>query len=176
MKLEVLQQGYTYHIYNKGINGTAIFISDENKNYFLRLLKKYVVPHCSIFAYCLMNNHFHLLLSVDNHADVVTQSLSNFFNAYAKAFNKATNRTGSLFEKHFKRIVIHNEDYLKQLVLYIHLNPKRHFDIDYTTYKYSSYLAYLSNKETLLKRDYVMELFNSTDNFIFVHNEKKIVL
>lgn len=124
MKLEVLQRGYTYHIYNRGINSTPIFVSDENKNYFLQLLSKYIASQSSVFAYCLMDNHFHLLIRVDAPAEKVTQSFSNFFNAYAKAFNKATNRTGSLFEKHFKRIAIHNEEYLKQLIIYIHLNPK----------------------------------------------------
>jgi hypothetical protein len=48
------------------------------------------------------------------------------FNSYAKSFNKQQDRTGSLFEKHFKRIRLNDESYLKHLILYVHLNPKHH--------------------------------------------------
>lgn len=132
MKLETLDKDYTYHIYNRGINGETIFINDENKKYFLNLLDKYLSEKCAVYAYCLMNNHFHLLANIKSDGNDVTQALSNLFNAYAKAFNKANNRTGSLFEKHFKRIRVTDESYLRQLIVYIHLNPKHHFDLDFT--------------------------------------------
>src|SRR4051812_7458976 len=99
MKLEVLDKDYTYHIYNRGINGETIFLNDENKKYFLKLIDKYLSDKCDVYAYCLMDNHFHILLTVTYESDIVTQRLSNMFNAYAKAFNKANSRTGSLFEK-----------------------------------------------------------------------------
>jgi len=134
LKLEPIVKDYTYHIYNRGINGENIFGNGANKMYFLKLLGKYLGDGSSIYAYCLMDNHFHLLLRVDLDGELMTQSLSNLFNAYAKAFNKATGRTGSLFEKHFKRIRIDNENYLRQLIVYIHLNPKHHFDIERRCY------------------------------------------
>ena len=98
-----------------------------------------------------MNNHFHLLLKLDAEGDIVTQALSNLFNAYAKAFNKANERTGSLFKKHFKRIRIEDEGYLRKLVIYIHMNPKVHFNQDFETFKYSSYKTFLSVGRTKLK-------------------------
>ena len=107
---------------------------------------------------------------------MVTQNLSNLFNAYAKAFNKATNRTGSLFEKHFKRIKVNDENYLKQLVVYIHLNPEHHFDLDFTKFKYSSYNAFLSDKETKIDRDEILKFFEDKENFIYVHHQKKELL
>lgn len=176
MKLEALHKDSTYHIYNRGINGEAIFMNDENKKYFLKLLDKYLTDKSSLHAYCLMNNHFHFLLTVDVEDDKITQALSNLFNAYAKAFNKANSRTGSLFEKHFKRIKVSNEEYLRQLIVYIHLNPKHHFNLDFETYKYSSYQAFLSDKETKLNRDESLKLFGDKDNFIFVHNQKNDLL
>jgi putative transposase len=102
MKLEVLEKGYYYHIYNRGINGTTMFENDSNKLYFLKQLAKYSFDKISIFAYCLMNNHFHLVIRLNAEEKEVTQAFSNLFNSYAKAFNKQVNRTGSLFEKHFK--------------------------------------------------------------------------
>jgi len=144
--------------------------------YFMRLLGKYLGDGSSLYAYCLMDNHFHLLLRVDLDGELMTQSLSNLFNAYAKAFNKATGRTGSLFEKHFKRIRIDNENYLRQLIVYIHLNPKHHFDIDFTGFKYSSYNSFLSYKETRLLRDDVIALFGDVDNFKYTHVFRKEIL
>jgi putative transposase len=146
MKLEVLEKDCYYHIYNRGINGINIFEKEDNKIYFLKQVSKYLSDKISIFAYCLMNNHFHLVIRLNNEEKEVTQAFSNLFNSYAKAFNKQTNRTGSLFEKHFKRIKLKDESYLKQLIVYIHLNPKHHFDLDFKDFKFSSYPAFFRIK------------------------------
>ena len=176
VKLEPLMKGGMYHIYNRGINGGAIFINDENKNYFLKLVNKYLIQECGVYAYCLMDNHFHFLLEINSDETEVTQSLSNLFNAYAKAFNKSETRTGSLFEKHFKRIRIEDETYLRQLIVYIHLNPEHHLRSDYTKFKFSSYNSILSEKSSSLKRKEILELFGGCDNFEFVHRERKVFL
>jgi putative transposase len=172
MKLEVLEKECYYHIYNKGINGCVIFENDDNKIFFLRQLSKYLLDKVSILAYCLMDNHFHLVVQLRVEGESVTQSFSNFFNSYAKAFNKQFNRTGSLFEKHFKRIKLNDEIYLRQLILYVHLNPKHHLALDFRTFKFSSYQAMLSSKETKLEKEEVMLLFGGLKNFIFSHNER----
>lgn len=173
MKLEVLEKDSYYHIYNKGINGTAIFLSDENKSFFLRQLDKYLSDTVSIFAYCLMDNHFHFVVKIDAEGKNVTQGFSNFFNSYAKAFNKQNDRTGSLFEKHFKRIKLENEEYLKNLIIYIHLNPKHHLELNFEEYKFSSYQTILSDKHTRIKRSEVIRLFEDIENFIFCHKQKR---
>ncbi|WP_035652631.1 transposase [Flavobacterium sp. ASV13] len=172
MKLEVLQKDCYYHIYNRGINGTNIFENDANKLYFLNQLAKYLEDKISIFAYCLMNNHFHLVIRLNTEEKDVTQAFSNLFNSYAKAFNKYTNRTGSLFEKHFKRINLKDENYLKRLIVYVHLNPRHHFDLDFEDFKFSSFRAFVTNRETKIERDEVLTLFGDFENFIFCHNQK----
>jgi putative transposase len=172
MKLEVLEKDGYYHIYNRGINGSLIFENDENKIYFLKQLSRYLDGKVSIFAYCLMGNHFHLVIRLEDEEKIVTQAFSNFFNSYAKAFNKQTKRTGSLFEKHFKRIRLNGDDYLKQLILYVHLNPKHHLDLKFQDYKYSSYQAFISNKETKIEKEEVLKLLGGLENFIFCHNQK----
>ena len=176
MKLEVLEKDSFYHIYNRGINGTAIFFNEENKHFFLRQLNKYLKDKISIFAYCLMSNHFHLVIRLNQNEEEVTQAFSNFFNSYVKSVNKENNRTGSLFEKHFKRIKLTDEDYLKQLIVYVHLNPKHHLDIKFEEYKFSSYESFLSLKETKLEREEVLNFFDGIDNFIFCHNQKNDLL
>jgi REP element-mobilizing transposase RayT len=176
MKLEVLEKDRYYHIYNRGINGINIFENDANKHYFLKQLAKYSGDKISIFAYCLMNNHFHLVIRLNVEEKEVTQAFSNLFNSYAKAFNKQTQRTGSLFEKHFKRIKLKDENYLKQLIIYVHLNPKHHFDLDFKDFKFSSYQAFLSDKETKIEQNEVLTLFGDLENFIFCHNQKNNLL
>ena len=171
-KLETLHRDGIYHIYNRGINGENIFINDQNKIYFLSLLIKYIKNKANVFAYCLMSNHFHLLLQICSEENEITQALSNLFNAYAKAFNKATDRTGSLFEKHFKRIHVDSEEYLRQLIVYIHLNPLHHVNADYEQYRFSSYSSFLSEKETNLSRSDVISLFGDIHNFKFIHRQK----
>jgi putative transposase len=172
MELEILEKNRYYHIYNKGINGTEIFKSDRNKTFFLNQFSKYLVGKISIFAYCLMDNHFHFVIRINDDPIIVTQGFSNFFNSYAKAFNKENDRTGSLFEKHFKRKRLNDENYLKQLIIYVHLNPIYHLDLDFTKFKYSSYKSFLSKEETKLEREEVLNLFGGLENFIFCHNQK----
>ena len=175
MKLEVLEKDKVYHIYNRGINSEVIFNSDENKRYFLKLYSKYLENKAETFAYCLMYNHFHFIIRIVNENEI-TQALSNLFNSYAKAFNKQNNRTGSLFEKHFKRIKIENEAYLTNLIQYVHLNPKHHLDIDYKRFSFSSYQSLISDKPTKLIREEVIQLFDSKENFIYCHDFKNEIL
>lgn len=177
MKLEKLEKDHYYHIYNRGINSGAIFKNDDNKKYFLKLANKYLSNKVSILAYCLMDNHYHMVIQVNEDENLTTQAFSNFLNAYAKAFNKMFNRTGSLFEKHFKRIKIQDNAYLINLIIYIHTNPQHHkLTRDFTTYKFSSYPILLSKSESTvflpIKKEEVITLFNDLENLKYVHANK----
>ncbi|NVN95509.1 MAG: hypothetical protein HXX18_09530 [Bacteroidetes bacterium] len=97
---------------------------------------------------------------------------SDLFNAYSKAFNKRFNRHGSLFERPFKRKVIDNEIYLKQVLLYIHNNPVHHGFCEHPMeYAWSSYLSCISLKPTKLKRDIIIGWFDDLANFKTIHNQ-----
>lgn len=172
MKLEPLQKDFHYHIYNRGINGETIFVDDENKRYFLELTKKHLENKITLFAYCLLSNHFHFVVKLNDEGKEVTQKFSNLFNAYAKAFNKRNSRSGSLFEKHFKRINLQDEEYLRKLIVYVHTNPKHHFDMDFENFQFSSYKSYLKTEKTSSAKNYIVGLFDNLDNFIFVHKRK----
>ena len=177
MNYEPLIEGNYYHIYNCGNNKEDIFIEAKNYDYFFMLIKKHILPCADILAYCLLKNHFHLLVYLHSDAESkhISQQFSNFFNAYAKAINKSYNRTGSLFKDRFSRIKIDDETYLKSLIVYIHTNPTHHqFLDDFKDYKYSSYNSIISYKPTLLNRDFVLNLFEDRDNFNYVHNNKQL--
>lgn len=182
MKLEPLEKDCYYHIYNSGINSEKIFNNDENKTYFLKLVSKYLLDKVTIFSYCLLDNHFHFLIKVNADFQDTTQSFSNFFNAYAKAFNKSTGRTGSLFEKHFKRKKITNEEYLRNAIIYIHKNPENHKVVsDFSDYNFSSYKKIINKNNSLVDATEVISFFDDVNNFIFMHksfqseNEKEVL-
>jgi REP element-mobilizing transposase RayT len=175
--MEKIEDSHYYHIYNRGNNRSDIFFEQDNYLYFLKLLKNHIEPNCSVFCYCLLPNHFHLLLRINDELENPSQQFSNLINAYTKAINLKYNRTGSVFQKPFKRIKILNEDYLKALVLYIHLNPEHH-DIcdDFSNYPYSSYKSIKSKLPTKLKRDEVISWFDNLENFEYVHKHKKLFI
>jgi|SRR5690554_5197783 len=176
MKYEPIISNQFYHVYNRGNNGENIFLEERNYLYFLRLTQKHVLPIAEIYAYCLLKNHFHILLKTKSilKENKISQGISNLFNSYAKAINKTYGRAGSLFQTRFSRKRILNEDYLRSLVLYIHLNPIHHgFTTDYRTYRHSSYKALISRKPTELKRAEVLSLFDDLDNFIFCHQHRQ---
>lgn len=177
-----LQPGRTYHLYNRGNNGEDMFREERNYRYFLELYARHVHPVVDTYAYCLLRNHFHLLVRVKMEAEwrsVLTQpsqglepceglqrafnpsrAFSNLFNAYAQAINKAYGRTGSLFEERFRRIEVTSERYFTNLVFYIHFNPQKHgFVNDFRAWPWSSYGALCSAASTRLRRDNVLAWF-----------------
>ncbi len=174
--MEILEQNHFYHIYNRGNNKQDIFLEKQNYFYFLKLLKKYILPITRVYSYCLLKNHFHLLVEIKADVTNPSQSFSNFFNAYTKAFNKKYDRVGSLFQRPFKRIKIKDESYLKALIVYIHLNPESHaISDDFKVYPYSSYQAVLSSAETNIERYEIIKIFGGSTNFEFVHNQRKYI-
>lgn len=175
MKYERLEANNYYHIFNQGNNREDIFKETMNYDYFLKLMTRHVVPVARILSYCMLKNHFHLLVQIKDVQEEkkISQSFSNFFNSYAKSINKKYGRTGSLFRDRFKRIKVNNNEYLKTLVAYINLNAVYHgFVDDVYAYKYSSFLSLLSDKDTILEREEVISLFEDRENFKFCIEQK----
>lgn len=191
MKSIPVEPGLFYHIYNRGNNRETVFRTPENHRYFLALYAKYVAPIAATYSYCLLPNHFHILVRIHtddeqrawyeaNPTDPPnndefrllnpSQQIGNLLNAYAKAFNRAYDRVGSLFQKPFQRIPIDDERYLRRLVCYIHRNPERHgLCDDFSRWPYSSYRTLLSSLSTRLERDTVLGWFGGHKTFRLAH-------
>jgi|SRR5690554_578921 len=174
---DFLEKGSFYHIYNRGNNKEDLFLEEENYDYFLALLSKHLLSAVDIYAYCLLKNHFHLLVKIKDQPELeenkLHQPFSNLFNAYTKAVNKKYNREGSLFRKNFKRQRITDEQYLINTIIYIHLNPVKHeFTKKFEKYKYSSFQSIISEKPTKLKRTEVLDMFSGAENFMASHHQK----
>jgi len=171
--MEILESDYYYHIYNRGNGKVNLFVNEDNYYYFLSLMRKYILPVADIYAYCLLPNHFHFLIRIKDDVQNPSQAFSNYFNAYSKAFNKQEKRSGSLFQRPFKRIKIDTEDYLRSLLVYIHCNSEIHgITADFSKYIYSSYQTYFSNSPTSIKREVGIGWFNDLENFKFMHENK----
>ena len=180
MEIEVIEAESYYHIYNRGINKEIIFYDDEYYRKFLTLYKKYIPLIADTLAYCLLPNHFHFLVYIhSDYPDGVSKPrrgnnpFGNLFNAYAQWFNKKQNRTGGLFQRPFRRKKITDEDYLKQVIYYIHRNPQHHnINKNLENYIYSSFRSIISEKPTLLQRDKVISWFDDKENFFEYHKQQ----
>jgi len=166
------EPGEFYHIYNKAVRNDQLFFSDENYRFFLRKIHQYTEEIVSVYSYCLLNNHFHFLIKIDEDVDstIVIERLRRCFISYSKVLNNYVNRKGTLFERHLKRVKMESEEQLLWTIYYIHRNPVHHFVTDdYQRYRWSSYPAILSKRETNLKRKEVLNLFSGEDGFVEFH-------
>jgi putative transposase len=177
-----LLPGEYYHIFNRGNNRNNIFYKKENYEYFLRKYDEYLSDFIDTYAFCLLPNHFHLLIRVKDITDFISKSdgISNvvsyqfrrFFISFSQAINKQENRVGSLFQKNFKRKKIDSEKYFLRLVYYIHANPQIHGLIDnFKLYPWSSYERILIDRPSKLKKDEVVKWFRDQKEYIKFHNQ-----
>lgn len=168
------EEGEFFHVYNKAIGKEKLFITNENYRYFLQQLKIYLLNSAEIYAYCLIPNHFHLLIKVMANSDskMVSEQFRKFLISYAKSFNKEHNRSGGLFEKHLKRIKIRSQEQLLWITYYIHRNPiHHHITSDFNSYEWSSFNTFFSDKETDIMRYEALEWFTNKGNFMKFHYE-----
>ena len=186
MKQVPFEEGRFYHVFNRGNNKENIFIEEKNYNFFLQKLKLHLLPICNIYAYCLLPNHFHLVLQIKNYNNLPTnykngkrklhQPFSNLLNSYTKSINKAFNRTGSLFQEHLHRNVIDNETYFRDLILYVLLNPvNQGFTNNFKTYPHSSFLATFNSGKTDIMRKEVIDSFENIENIIYCLDRRIVI-
>ncbi len=164
-----------YHIYNRAVGKDKLFFNDGNYRYFLKKYSFYLSDKIKTYSFCLLPNHFHLLISPEtNESEVITEQFRKLFISYSMAVNKQQNRKGNLFQSNFKRKVITDNSYLIQVVYYIHANPLHHKMInDFTKYKFSSYKKIIGTGKTRLQRKEVLDWFSGINGFIEYHQERR---
>ena len=154
-----------YHIYNQGNNQRHIFSSAEDYISFLRQIRVCILPNASLIAYCLMPNHFHLLVYVDESInktikqgglllDPLTNGIRKLLSGYARIYNKRYSYSGSLFRQKTKtKLISENsfqdalrspiQDYSMNCFHYIHQNPlKAKLVTRLEDWEYSSFKDY----------------------------------
>ena len=156
-----------YHIYNRGVNHSVIFFDPRNYYYFIDKLKQHLTPCSDIISYCLMPNHFHLLIRIKDD-DKILSSLTKLFLSYSKSINKSKDRTGPLFEGRYQSKFIAEKEYLLHLTRYIHLNPVRATLVKSPEeWKYSSYQEYIGRrKHSFIVNDIILEHVKNYKEFV----------
>ncbi len=201
--------GEYYHVYSRGVEKRNIFHSDADRMRFIKLLflanntNQFIfrdIEHLSlkdidrgdeiiaIGAYCLMPNHFHILIkqTTENGLSVFMQKLTTGYSMY---FNRKHDRVGPLFQSRFKAEHVDEDSYLKYLFAYIHLNPIKLIEPMWREegvndthrakqflkdYKYSSYQDYTNNareEALILSKNEFPEYFESMINHTEFINE-----
>lgn len=139
-----------YHIYNRGNNKQNIFFNEDNYHYFLDKIETHITPTCDLLAYCLMPNHFHLLVSTNEQSENLSEALRVVLSSYTRGINNQENRLGSLFQQNTKRKQINVYDkgrYLNVVFNYIHQNPvEAKLCISPEDWSFSSFNEYLDIK------------------------------
>ena len=156
-----------YHVYNLANGMINIFKEQRNYPFFLSKVEKHITSACEFLAYCLMKNHFHLVIKTKEVADQnISRAFANLFIGYAKAFNKTYNRSGSLFKELFRRKLIEHENYLKNVILYIHINPVKDGFVDQVIEcPWTSYHDIIGTDHTFINREFALDLLDDAEDF-----------
>jgi len=119
--------------------------------FLLRRVKAYLADEAlAVIAYCLMPNHYHLLLRPEEEG-ALAHLLQRVFNSYTRAFNRQEGRSGTLFEGRAKSILVDDERYVLALCRYIHLNPVRAGLVSEPgEWPYSNYLEWIGRRPGVL--------------------------
>lgn len=186
-----IENGY-YHLYNRGVEKRKIFLNEHNYNTFLFYLKLYLSPpklllepdkihpltkkrirlnikqvslygKIKLLAYCLMPNHFHLLIKQKTES-AITELIRKLCTAYSMVFNQRYNRVGVLFQSRYKAVLIKTDEQLMHVSRYIHQNPidlAEDGPMQFINYPYSSLPQYLGKyKTTWLHPQEIFRYFN----------------
>lgn len=188
-----------YHLFNRSVARVPIFTSKQEFTRAIELLNYYQYDNCPVsfsklkrlnkemqsdirgsleengqklidlICYCLMPNHFHLLVKQDQDQGI-THFLRTFQNSYAKYFNTKNDRSGPLFQGRFKAVLIENDSQLLHVSRYIHLNPYTSLLIkkkeDLLDYPWSSFVGYLGKSLQFCQTEMILGQFKDGKTYL----------
>ncbi|MPW27379.1 hypothetical protein GC105_16630 [Alkalibaculum sp. M08DMB] len=164
--------GY-YHIMMRGNNREEIFRLPEQKKYFLKLLLEQTEEQIEIAAYCMMDNHVHIVVYAP--IKILSEGLKKLNIKYAMKYNYLNDRVGHVFQDRYKSEIIHDEIYLNQVIRYVHNNPVKARMVEFIDeYQWSSYHEYTDKIRLVSKaqKEFIMDLFSKDlELFIKFHEE-----
>ena len=164
-----------YHVYNRGANKMGLFLDEADYEFFEGLLARLLAPQpryddfgrayknfhgaVELLAYCLMPNHFHLLLK-QQHSGQIAEMMRSLAGGYSMYFNRKYRRKGAVYESRYKSVLLSTTEQLRHVSRYIHLNP-----VEYERWAHSSYDDYLYEPRDWLAPARVLETFRDTGEY-----------
>lgn len=162
-----------YHLYTRGVNRQTVFEDDDDKTFFLGLLKRYLSNEAvkrpghpaytsyanslDLLAYCLMDNHIHLLFYQHQDSRAIADLMRRVLTSYSMYFNKRYSRVGPLFQSNYLASRVDSDAYLHHISRYIHRNPAMWRDFEYSSLRY-----YLGDTQAeWIKPGMILELFDT---------------
>jgi putative transposase len=185
---KIFSPNHYYHIFNRGVGKMDIFKDEADFLFFLHLIRENLFPRSvpvrressasryvrktlppnsyTLICYCLMPNHFHLLVRQDELI-AVSKLISKVCTSYSKYFNKKYDRVGHVFQDAFKAVLIESDSQLLWTSAYIHNNPKTADLVkDLKDYHWSSYLDYSGLRQgTLCDKKFILKQFKNVDAY-----------
>ena len=188
-----------YHVFNRGVNKQNIFSAKRDYERFLQTLvyyqysgpkpkfsnqKRYKAKDfknntkiINLICYCLMPNHFHLLIQQVSE-NGVREFVSKLANSYTKYFNTKHNRSGPLFQGEFKAVHIETDQQLLHVSRYIHLNPYvSEITKDLNLYPYSSFFEFIKpSSSQICTTELILQFFKKSSYEDFIHDHEDYAL
>lgn len=176
-----------YHVYNRGINKQQVFSNRKDYNRFVKTLFYYQIanpkPRFSLYkeggtynidptkkivdivAYCLMPNHFHILIKQLSDGGI-SEFMRKFIHSYTKYRNTKYRVQGPIFQALFKAVLVKTDEQLLHVSRYIHLNPLvSHLVKDLDLYPWSSYSSYIENNDQRIATGEILSYFKSSKEY-----------
>ena len=164
--LRIVYPGAYYHVTSRGNERKDVFMSQKDREQFLSYLESAVNRYDAVIhAYCLMSNHYHLIL--ETPSGNLSKIMQHINGAYTNYFNLKRKRCGHLFQGRFKAILVEADEYAQELSRYIHLNPVRATIVNRPEeYRWSSYLDYTGERKCpdWLETSLILEYFGNGED------------
>ncbi|MPN13751.1 hypothetical protein SDC9_161076 [bioreactor metagenome] len=152
-----------YHVMVRGINRQNLFEDDEDRQRLIETIGFYKsISNYDIYGYCLMNNHFHLLIK--ETGETISQAIKRISSSYVHWYNQKNKRCGHLFQERFKSEVVETDAYFLTVLRYIHQNPmKVGLITEIGDYRWSSYPEYIASP-TVTDTEFGLGIFANDRN------------
>lgn len=153
-----------YHVMLRRVGKQYLFEDDDDRRAFLDFMWRVTQEHgLSVIAWCLMDNHVHLVLR--DVANELSPAMKRIALLYAQRFNKRTGHVGHVFQNRFESRPVETDAYLLDVVRYVHNNPVAAGARAACEYRWSSYADYATGRPTLVERDVVLDMIDGPEHF-----------
>ena len=156
------ESGY-HHVMMRGIGRQLLFENNDERNAFLDIVRRYRdAMNFSVIAWCLMDNHVHLLIHADSGLDHIIKRVAG---SYAIYFNRKYERCGHLYQERYSSEPVEDERYLLAVVRYIHNNPQKAGICMRNFYRWSSIQAYFGFPDSITATKMILQMTGGLDDF-----------